>query len=677
MAFECPKIDGLREITEAELPFDKTVTGSNSGGQVDGQTAYELYRKLIQTLDEAGYSLKRYGISFGFVSDNQYVQGPGSDAEYRLQDVFKDVFLSKGKAFSQKGLYSASTEAVFVFNNGRDGLWNMSPFTRDDPLESISLTAFPKLLTDPAFSADTEELADSVVLYLGLPHYYLHDWMTSCAYISENFPPPAEEGAIVPYAGHVVDKMIGSAKQYLNDVTFDKALEILRERTTPWTLENLQIYSLKRSEARSGWQDLIDNFDKTTVCASPYQNNANAGFDIKFGQYHVAGGAVEVTACPNPVIINDRLLKNTLNGPILINGGLEAIEMSAKNTRSASCFDAGAGLEPVPGNFGENNDHYKGYRYQDKYGNTVLVLIFEPSWWSVFGCMGHDGYIASVVVHPKIFFANGVDSKNQFDLDLTPLGLGEYKNMAYIKGMPHILTISDRIHLYSDYFVSGQFSEAFKANLDRGIGLAAQLFELKTLPDKVIVRSSEETNAAIRVFQKDIIYIYGKDPNELIGSAGGWTISMHETFHLIDDTYGISLNKEFIGLFNELQPPPPKKKVRKDGMIDISDMLLDLNRVINPFMGILAETAWFKDGSSAGHPQEKPSEFFASLCSSLMHPDIAKRFDGLSTEHQRIYIKALETLKKAINKTVPNASNLTISRRISNTIEILRPLIER
>ncbi|MFH1010143.1 MAG: hypothetical protein V1784_02775, partial [bacterium] len=257
------------------------------------------------------------------------------------------------------------------------------------------------------------------------------------------------------------------------------------------------------------------------------------------------------------------------------------------------------------------------------------------------------------------------DAKHIFGLDLTPLGLEDFRSLFAVPVIPKIVTLADGVGVYSDIPVRETIAGMAGTNLAKGIDQAKKLFAAGNLVNTVVLRGATFGNAFALRSHSGVMIIQGIDIFLEMAKEHGWLVAFHESMHLVDNVYGLSAHPAFAAQFKDFPNERNARRTPGNALPSEEDAAIP-----HPFMAAISEQNWYGFGWF-GHPGDNEREFLVSLCASLLNPDIKARFFALSRENQVNYIASLRILARVIKEKIPNGAGLPVYLKAVNTIAYL------
>ena len=264
---------------------------------------------------------------------------------------------------------------------------------------------------------------------------------------------------------------------------------------------------------------------------------------------------------------------------------------------------------------------------RDQYGN--LIFVREDK--------GKKETSISVLLKPQRARSNkGVETFTTFNIDFSPWvpAIGEIKDIALQEVQRPLAFIGpNNIYAVYSHFSSKRWRQA-RHTLP---GIETQLVEIEnkfglkpgTAIDSVLFQDASEVNASVHKNDPKTVRVW----DEMLDSFGNWEgVAWHEAAHSLDFYFKVSQDEQWKKTYNVL-----KKKVPN-------------------FFLFISEKNFLP--ASGGHPQDSPEELFASMISSLTHPDILPYLrQRASLEPDRSYVelykRVLSNLLQVLRRKLP------------------------
>ncbi len=468
--------------------------------------------------------------------------------------------------------------------------------------------------------------------------YYLDDALTGCSYKSE----PLEVASLDTKQFALM--MIRSAEEYIAKTDFDEIVRGLPKLDTPLFPFYPVFLAPKKSDGERNSRELFDIFenvviDANTICTKKITID-KGGIQAQFISQRYRKG--KLAALDYPEIRVNGLIDQIR----LIPKGVHIENEDSRTLRMDYLASGHLQVDLSKTKLVKSDDESEEYHFVDKYGNGIYIPVSTPWWSFLFG--GKKVY--SVVVQPKVPLVEASGSGFvPINIDLTPLGLGDYKNVFMVSPIPKVGMQDSQRAIYSACYYNGanleEYEEYSKIHTQAGIVMAETMFDEKGIVKKLVLLKKLRGAFAIPHIQ-GVIFTDALDT--LV-----WGTSFHETVHLIDIKHGLhkhpAIKKIVEGYLKENTRPAFCKMVDESFTAYCGEALRDKT------------SSWLNE-----------YEFIAVLCQSVMEYDPQDgKIAGIANGELRRYANELKALLKAIEEQIPNGKDLPMSRKIGNLLSLV------
>ncbi len=288
---------------------------------------------------------------------------------------------------------------------------------------------------------------------------------------------------------------------------------------------------------------------------------------------------------------------------------------------------------------------------KDNFGNIVLgspIRTLERieadggKYWKEVG--------RSFIVQPPLaLLSNGEEPRaKELCADLTYLSLPQFTGLLQCMPEASVRKIGEYgifTNLSSENFLKIASQRSLEEAAS-GIHDAENLFGLEEggAVDSIYVVNSRRANAFVN--RKDPRIVNLQD--EIFKEKGSQRVTgFHETIHVIDLRFGITADDALKKLHTELL-------------------------VAGSFFAELNEDHFLPNVENAGHAQDNPAEFLASMFNSMNHPDLEKALSAKSSEFRAAYKEAIEGVLNrcsAIEKIPRDAPVFSQLKKVLNMLQ--------
>lgn len=581
------------------------------------------FQKKADDLLQGGFRLERGGFSL----DNST-----SWKDPWINNSFSPVFITVASAPEQRKKLTARSQKNL---EGKGLGWDYAYGLFWDLWEAVRIR-------DIYFSSQTSVKTDSISF--GIKYnspekaaYYIEDLLSGCAYVSEEFDTASVD------AESVVVRMFKSADEYIAETSFDEIVANLPKLDAPLSPLYPVILAPEGSGNESSGKELFDIFSNVVVWALPmcrgssFGNGKKEDKDKQFIRQRYKKEQLAEFGYPE-IRVNGHINQITL-----IPKGCEIMDEEAKELNINHLSGGHLQVDLSKIEFVEKNDGVETYQYVDKYRNGISVEVSDP-WWNLGGKK-----VYSVIISPNVLLTEaGVSELVPLDIDLTPIGLGDYKNAFRASPVPKVDILDPGTAIYSSCYYNGdyldEFSEYFRLNVQAGITMAEAMFDERGIVQKVVLLKMD--GGFIKPHIKNTVFLNAFGEYD-------WDTAFHETVHLVHHRYDLQklpAIERIVERYMEGNVPPAFCKMINEGACGYcnGENIKNLNRWLDP------------------------SEFIAVLSSSIMADEPSEKFANLTAKEQKRYIEELEVLLTAIAENIPNGKELPMYRRIINTLYLLK-----
>lgn len=663
MTILCPKIDGMTCISKDHLPVTDIVREAPllESGRVVRATDY--YQKIIRTYLEAGYQFQDGDL---FVSSFYYTSSKSNSIPEQFKGLIP-YLRDAVDSYVDVDSNNLSVRNFLQFRRSEEGerFYTIPISEPGNPLSELFFKYGESLYVDSHYGDNNLFSTDNIIIYLGAESgdknnvvFYLHDWLSGCVYVSDPFTAIVNDPSI--NADRIVSNIFQSLRMYMQSIDYDLVIRELISDIKPYDLKESQLYvSPKHSHGKGEWKKIFRRFRKVAVSSVPRGREIDLAYSLSINEDLNSISYLKNVNWPNRVELIESRLQKAGFPTIRVNGSVQHLEFYSTTDNEIRFKPGETSFEHVSAN--KDKDSISIYSYYDKYGNYIIVNVWQPC-RDIFA----KGYIQSVYVSPPISFVN--EKRRELDfinisVDLSPVGGEEYKDLFQVPIVKFVKAFGEDRTIYSDTFGPHNFSAIAVENIEKGIFFAEELFELFSFVKKVSVRDASTPNAFADRLHGNLLKIHGKDMLSAIEENHGWIVTFHETMHLFDHHFNLSSHPRFRKHFRKF--PNIKDAVCPT---DLPAYMCEDETIPHPFMASISEKEWFGGNFWFGHPWRNEKEFFVSLMGSIMHPDLKERYLALSPDLKKHYIDSLRIIASTIKERILHGDRLTIYQKLTNTI---------